>query len=120
MLKNHAIEIRGASSHNLKHIDVSFPLNKLTAVTGVSGSGKSSLVFDTLYSESYRRYVESLSSFARQYMKALPRPKIKEIRNLPPAIAVKQSRSSPTPRSTVGTMTEVYDLLRILFVHLSH
>ena len=121
-IQNHetdAIELVGVSTHNLKSIDVDFPLGKLTVVTGVSGSGKSSLVFDTLYSESYRRYVESLSSFARQYLKALPKPKVDSVRNLPAAIAVKQSRSGATSRSTVGTLTEINDLLRVLFVHLS-
>ena len=114
-----AIELDGVRTHNLKSIDVAFPLGQLTVVTGVSGSGKSSLVFDTLYSESYRRYVESLSSFARQYLKALPKPKVDAVRNLPAAIAVKQSRSGATSRSTVGTLTEINDLLRVLFVHLS-
>ncbi|MEY4631418.1 MAG: hypothetical protein RIQ81_1538 [Pseudomonadota bacterium] len=113
------IKLKGVSTHNLKSIDASFPLGKLTVVTGVSGSGKSSLVFDTLYSESYRRYVESLSSFARQYLKALPKPKVENVQNLPAAIAVRQSRSGATSRSTVGTLTEINDLLRVLFVHLS-
>lgn len=114
-----AIELTGVCTHNLKNLDVGFPLGKLTVVTGVSGSGKSSLVFDTLYSESYRRYVESLSSFARQYLKALPKPSITSVRNLPAAIAVKQSRSGATSRSTVGTLTELNDLLRVLYVHLA-
>ncbi len=114
-----AIELEGVSTHNLKSVNARFPLGKLTVVTGVSGSGKSSLVFDTLYSESYRRYVESLSSFARQYLKALPKPNVDAVRNLPAAIAVKQSRSGATSRSTVGTLTEINDLLRVLYVHLS-
>ena len=113
------INLCGVTTHNLKNISASFPLGKLTTVTGVSGSGKSSLVFDTLYSESYRRYVESLSSFARQYLKALPKPKVESVKNLPAAIAVKQSRSGATSRSTVGTLTEINDLLRVLFVHLA-
>lgn len=113
------IRLVGVSTHNLKAIDVDFPIGKLSVVTGVSGSGKSSLVFDTLYSESYRRYVESLSSFARQYLKALPKPQVTAVKNLPAAIAVKQSRSGATSRSTVGTLTEINDLLRVLFVHLS-
>ena len=113
------INLKGVSTHNLKAVNASFPLGKLTVVTGVSGSGKSSLVFDTLYSESYRRYVESLSSFARQYLKALPKPKVESVQNLPAAIAVRQSRSGATSRSTVGTLTEINDLLRVLFVHLS-
>lgn len=111
------IELRGVATNNLKNIDVAFPLGKITVVTGVSGSGKSSLVFDTLYGESYRRYVESLSSFARQYLKALPKPEIREVRNLPPSIAVRQSRSGANNRSTVGTATEAIDLLRVIFTH---
>lgn len=113
------IELQGVSTNNLKGIDVRLPVGKVTVVTGVSGSGKSSLVFDTLYGESYRRYVESLSSFARQYLKALPKPKIEQVRNLPPAIAVQQTRSGATNRSTVGTATELIDLVRIMFQHLS-
>ena len=117
--ESRAIQLEGVKTHNLKGIDVEFPIGKMTVVTGVSGSGKSSLVFDTLYSESYRRYVESLSSFARQYLKALPKPEVESVKNLPAAIAVKQSRSGATSRSTVGTLTEINDLLRVLFVHLS-
>ena len=109
------IEIDRVETNNLKALDVKIPLYKLTAVTGVSGSGKSSLVFDTLYAEAYRRYVESLSSFARQYLKAMPKPKIAGIRNLPPAIAVQQSRSGANNRSTVGTLTEMHDILRVIF-----
>lgn len=115
----HHIELEGVQTNNLKNIDVNLPLGQLTVVTGVSGSGKSSLVFDTLYSESYRRYVESLSSFARQYLKALPKPKMVHAKNLPPAIAVRQFRSGANSRSTVGTITELNDLLRIMFAHLS-
>jgi len=113
------IQIRGVCTHNLKDIDIDIPIGKLTAVCGVSGSGKSSLVFDTLYAESYRRYLESLSSFARQYMQQLPKPQISSIHNLPPSIAVRQSRSKATSRSTVGTMTELLDLVRTLFIHQS-
>jgi excinuclease ABC subunit A len=109
------IELEGVETNNLKSLNIKFPLYRLTAVTGVSGSGKSSLVFDTLYAEAYRRYVESLSSFARQYLKAMPKPKISAIRNLPPAIAVQQSRSGATNRSTVGTLTEMHDILRVVF-----
>lgn len=109
------IEIDGIETNNLKAINVKIPLYKLTAVTGVSGSGKSSLVFDTIYAEAYRRYVESLSSFARQYLKAMPKPKISGIRNLPPAIAVQQSRSGANNRSTVGTLTEMHDILRVVY-----
>lgn len=110
--------LRGVSTHNLKEIDVVIPLYAFTTVTGVSGSGKSSLVFDTLYAESYRRYLESLSSFARQYLQALPKPATKEVLNLPPSIAVRQSRKGTGNRSTVGTITEVNDLLQVLFEHL--
>lgn len=112
------IFLRGVSTNNLKKLDVAFPLYQLTSVTGVSGSGKSSLVFDTLYAEAYRRYVESLSSFARQYMKALPKPAIDSVDNLPPSIAVQQSRSGANNRSTVGTLTEIHDLLRVIFSQL--
>jgi len=113
------IILEQVSTHNLKGLDVAFPSGKMTVVTGVSGSGKSSLVFDTLYGESYRRYVESLSSFARQYIKAMDKPKIGKVTNLPPAIAVKQARSGATSRSTVGTMTELSDLIRAVFVRLA-
>ncbi len=114
-----SIELDGVATNNLKAIDVAFPVGRITVVTGVSGSGKSSLVFDTLYGEAYRRYVESLSSFARQYLKALPKPTVAAVRNLPPAIAVQQSRSGASNRSTVGTSTELIDLVRVLFTHLS-
>lgn len=116
---NEDIELLGVTTNNLKGIDVRLALGKISVVTGVSGSGKSSLVFDTLYGEAYRRYVESLSSFARQYLKALPKPAIEHVRNLPPAIAVQQTRSGATNRSTVGTATELIDLVRIFFTHLS-
>lgn len=110
-----SIELLGVETNNLKALDVKIPLYKMTVVTGVSGSGKSSLVFDTLYAEAYRRYVESLSSFARQYLKAMPKPKIVAVKNLPPAIAVQQSRSGANNRSTVGTLTEMHDILRVIF-----
>jgi excinuclease ABC subunit A len=111
------IELKGVETNNLKAIDVCFPLGKLTVVTGVSGSGKSSLVFDSLYSESYRRYIASLSSFARQYLKILEKPKIRAVENLPAAVAVKQGRGSSNNRSTVGTATELVELLRVVFAH---
>ncbi len=115
-----SIELGSVTTNNLKDLNVSFPLGEYTVVTGVSGSGKSSLVFDTLYGEAYRRYVESLSSFARQYLKAMPKPGVKEVRNLPPAIAVQQSRSGLNNRSTVGTLTEMIDIVRILFTHIAN
>ncbi|MBC7659728.1 MAG: excinuclease ABC subunit UvrA [Chitinophagaceae bacterium] len=113
------IELNGVRTHNLKNFSIKFPLGKISVVTGVSGSGKSSLVFDTLYGEAYRRYVESLSSYARQYLKQLAKPDLDTVENLPPAIAVKQARSGLNQRSTVGTMTEMTDVLRIIFGHLS-
>lgn len=117
--ENPFIILDGVRTHNLKNLDVRIPIGELTVVTGVSGSGKSSLVFDTLYSESYRRYVESLSSFARQYLKALPKPPVHYVANLPPSIAVKQGRTSSSSRSTVGTLTELNDLFRTIFGHLA-
>lgn len=113
------IALHGVRTHNLKNFSLAFPLGKISVVTGVSGSGKSSLVFDTLYGEAYRRYVESLSSYARQYLKQIAKPDIDAVDNLPPAIAVRQARSGLNQRSTVGTMTEMNDVLRVLFGHLS-
>jgi len=116
-VKNYII-VRGAQLHNLKNIDAVFPRNKMTVVTGLSGSGKSSLVFDTLYAEGQRRYVESLSSYARQFMGKLNKPKVDEIKGIAPAIAVEQKVSSSNPRSTVGTKTEIYDYLRLLYARI--
>tara|TARA_B100000963_G_scaffold290031_1_gene259767 strand:+ start:51750 stop:54533 length:2784 start_codon:yes stop_codon:yes gene_type:complete len=115
--KKHII-IKGAQLHNLKKIDAVFPRNQMTVVTGLSGSGKSSLVFDTLYAEGQRRYVESLSSYARQFMGKLNKPKVEEIRGIAPAIAVEQKVSSTNPRSTVGTKTEIYDYLKLLYTRI--
>ena len=109
------IIVKGANLHNLKNVDAVFPRNQLTVVTGLSGSGKSSLVFDTLYAEGQRRYVESLSSYARQFMGKLNKPKVDDIQGIAPAIAVEQKVSSTNPRSTVGTKTEIYDYLRLLY-----
>ncbi len=109
------IIIRGAQQHNLKHIDVTIPRNKLVVLTGVSGSGKSSLAFDTIYAEGQRRYVESLSSYARQFLGQMEKPKVDAIVGLSPAIAIEQKAVSKNPRSTVGTVTEVLDYLRVLF-----
>ena len=112
------IIVKGAQLHNLKNIDAVFPRNQMTVVTGLSGSGKSSLVFDTLYAEGQRRYVESLSSYARQFMGKLNKPKVDEIKGIAPAIAVEQKVSSSNPRSTVGTKTEIYDYLRLLYARI--
>ncbi|MGH9805167.1 MAG: excinuclease ABC subunit UvrA [Candidatus Acidiferrales bacterium] len=109
------ITVRGARTHNLKNIDVSIPRNSLTVLTGVSGSGKSSLAFDTLYAEGQRRYVESLSAYARQFLDQMERPDVDSIEGLSPAISIEQKTTSRSPRSTVGTITEIYDYLRLLF-----
>ena len=115
MLEN--IVIRGASQHNLKDLDVTIPRNKLVVITGLSGSGKSSLAFDTLYAEGQRRYVESLSAYARQFLDRLQKPKVEHIEGLSPAIAIEQRSAGGTPRSTVATVTEIYDYLRLLYAH---
>lgn len=114
------IEIKGARQHNLKNINLKIPKNKLVVFTGVSGSGKSSLAMDTLFAEGQRRYVESLSSYARQFLGMMDRPDVDGILGLSPAIAITQSAISPNPRSTVGTITEVYDYLRLLFARIGH
>ena len=113
--KEEQIEVRGARVHNLKNISVSLPINKLTVITGVSGSGKSSLAFDTLYAEGQRRYVESLSAYARQFLERMDKPDVDEIVGIAPAIAIRQKNSTKNPRSTVATQTEIYDYLRLLF-----
>ena len=109
------IRIRGARTHNLKNIDVELPRDKLIVITGVSGSGKSSLAFDTIYAEGQRRYVESLSSYARQFLSVMDKPDIDHIEGLSPAISIEQKSTSHNPRSTVGTITEIYDYLRLLY-----
>jgi excinuclease ABC subunit A len=109
------IVIKGARVHNLKNIDVTIPHHKMVVVTGVSGSGKSSLTMDTLFAEGQRRYVESLSSYARQFMKSMDKPDVDVIEGMCPAIAIEQKVTSKTPRSTVGSMTEINDYLRLLF-----
>jgi len=113
--KEETIEVRGARVHNLKNISFHLPLNKLTVVTGVSGSGKSSLAFDTIYAEGQRRYVESLSAYARQFLERMDKPDVDEIIGIAPAIAIRQKNSTRNPRSTVATQTEIYDYLRLLF-----
>lgn len=110
-----AITVRGARVNNLKNVDFTIPIEQLTVVTGVSGSGKSSLAFDTIYAEGQRRYVESLSSYARQFLERMDKPDVDEVRGIPPAIAIRQKNSTRNPRSTVGTQTEVYDYLRLLY-----
>jgi len=110
-----AIEVRGARVNNLKNISFSIPINQMTVVTGVSGSGKSSLAFDTIYAEGQRRYVESLSAYARQFLERMDKPDVDEVRGIAPAIAIRQKNATRNPRSTVGTQTEVYDYLRLLF-----
>src|SRR3989344_2713733 len=109
------IKIRGARVHNLQNIDVDIPKNKLVVVTGLSGSGKSSLAFDTLYAEGQRRYVESLSAYARQFLGVMDKPDVDSIEGISPAIAIDQRKGMANPRSTVGPITEIYDYLRLLF-----
>jgi excinuclease ABC subunit A len=110
-----AIEVRGARVNNLKNVSFSIPINQMTVVTGVSGSGKSSLAFDTIYAEGQRRYVESLSAYARQFLERMDKPDVDEVHGIAPAIAIRQKNSTRNPRSTVGTQTEIYDYLRLLF-----
>lgn len=109
------IEVRGAREHNLKNVDIDLPINAFTVITGLSGSGKSSLAFDTLYAEGQRRYVESLSAYARQFLGIMGKPDVDSIKGLSPAISIEQKSTSRNPRSTVGTVTEIYDYLRLLF-----
>ena len=109
------IQIKGARTHNLKNIDLDMPRDKLIVITGLSGSGKSSLAFDTLYAEGQRRYVESLSTYARQFLSMMEKPDVDHIEGLSPAISIEQKSTSHNPRSTVGTITEIYDYLRLLF-----
>src|SRR5437762_2475549 len=112
------IKIGGAREHNLKNLTLSIPRNKLVVITGLSGSGKSSLAFDTLYAEGQRRYVESLSAYARQFLEMMDKPDVDFIGGLSPAIAIEQRNPSHNPRSTVGTVTEIYDYLRLLFARI--
>ena len=114
-MDNKKIVIKGARVHNLKNIDLEIPRGKLVAMTGLSGSGKSSLAFETIYAEGQRRYVESLSSYARQFLGQMDKPEVDEISGLSPAISIDQKTTSKNPRSTVGTVTEIYDYLRLLY-----
>ncbi|MEK7679431.1 MAG: hypothetical protein AAB356_04490 [Deltaproteobacteria bacterium] len=109
------IIIKGAKEHNLKSIDLEIPRDSLVVITGVSGSGKSSLAFDTIYAEGQRRYVESLSAYARQFLEQIDKPDVESIEGLSPSISIEQKTTSKNPRSTVGTVTEIYDYLRLLF-----
>ena len=109
------IVIKGAREHNLKNISLEIPKNKLVVITGVSGSGKSTLAFDTIYSEGQRKYVESLSAYARQFLQMMNKPDVDAIEGLSPAISIEQKTTQKNPRSTVGTVTEIYDYLRVLF-----
>jgi len=110
-----SIRITGASEHNLKNISLSIPRDKMVVITGISGSGKSSLAFDTIYAEGRRKYVESLSAYARQFLEQMQKPAVSEITGLPPTIAIEQRSASHNPRSTVATTTEIYDYFRLLF-----
>src|SRR5690242_20666805 len=113
------LEIYGARVHNLKNIDLTFPRNKLVVITGLSGSGKSSLAFDTIYAEGQRRYLESFSAYARQFLGSMERPDVDKINGLSPVISIEQKTTNLNPRSTVGTTTEIYDFMRLLFARAS-
>ena len=113
------IQIRGAKQNNLKNLDLKIPLNALTVLTGVSGSGKSTLAFDILYAEGQRRYVESFSAYARQFLDRMDKPDVESIESIPPTIAIDQSRAVRTSRSTVGTMTELHDHFKLLFAKIA-
>src|SRR5205823_227560 len=112
------VVVQGAEQHNLKHIDVEIPREQMTVCCGPSGSGKSSLAIDTIYAEGQRRYIESLSAYARQFLGQMQKPKVEHISGLSPAISIEQKTTSKSPRSTVGTVTEIYDYLRILYARL--
>ena len=118
MMRQNNLIVKGACEHNLKNVDVVIPRDKLVVFTGLSGSGKSSLAFDTIYAEGQRRYVESLSSYARQFLGQMEKPKVDYIEGLSPAISIDQKTTSKNPRSTVGTVTEIYDYLRLLYARI--
>src|SRR5205807_4927091 len=119
-MSSESLVVRGAREHNLKNITVEIPRDSLTVITGLSGSGKSSLAFDTIYAEGQRRYVESLSAYARQFLGLMEKPDVDHIEGLSPAISIDQKGSSRNPRSTVGTVTEIYDYLRLLYARVGH
>ena len=112
---NQFLKVRSANEHNLKNVNINIPKNKLIVMTGVSGSGKSSLAFDTIYAEGQRRYVESLSAYARQFLQMMQKPDVESIEGLSPAISIEQKSTNKNPRSTVGTVTEIYDYMRLLW-----
>src|SRR3977135_3382949 len=112
------IVVRGAKEHNLKNIDVTIPRDKLVVITGLSGSGKSSLAFDTIFAEGQRRYVESLSAYARQFLDKMEKPDVEHIDGLSPAISIDQKGTTHNPRSTVGTVTEIYDYMRLMWARI--
>jgi excinuclease ABC subunit A len=119
-MTDNTIKIRGARVHNLKNVSLDIPRNKLVVITGLSGSGKSSLAFDTIYAEGQRRYVESLSAYARQFLEQMDKPDVDSIDGLSPAISIEQRSTNRNPRSTVGTVTEIYDYLRLLYARIGH
>src|SRR3954466_8375630 len=112
--------VKGARAHNLKNVDVTIPRDKMVVITGLSGSGKSSLAFDTIYAEGQRRYVESLSAYARQFLGQMEKPDVDLIEGLSPAVSIDQKGATRNPRSTVGTVTEIYDYLRLLYARVGH
>ena len=116
--KGDFIKIRGGAEHNLKHVNLKIPRNKFVVLTGLSGSGKSSLAFDTIYAEGQRRYMESLSSYARQFLGQMEKPNVESIEGLSPAISIDQKSTNKNPRSTVGTVTEIYDYFRLLYARI--
>ena len=116
--KTNKIVVKGARQHNLKNLNIQIPRDQLVVITGLSGSGKSSLAFDTIYAEGQRRYVESLSSYARQFLGLMEKPDIDSIEGLSPAISIEQKATARNPRSTVGTVTEIHDYLRLLYAHI--
>src|SRR5690606_505645 len=117
--KEEVIEVIGAREHNLKNVSINIPRNQLVVMTGVSGSGKSSLAFDTIYAEGQRRYLETFSAYARQFLGTLERPDVDKINGLSPVIAIEQKTISKNPRSTVGTITEIYDFFRLLYARVA-